>query len=295
MSRATSNKGVAQCVYNAAVEKWVNIPPNVALRTKMGPILASDCRQVTPEMTVIMAPLLEYLFVHGCDNGTLQQSKLRHAMLTCLKTNKPLQGTACINDILRDFEVHTMSILSMLRAYKREMFEGTVNRSFPKSGGFRKKLSAKDIDVVDSLVSHFTTMEDDTDKSSMASDCDSFPSCFHPTSSTATSSHISPLTKDPNDDDWPKCSAVTWVPLTKDPDGDAKMTTVTTDWPACFPLPVRIKLRIGLNVSRPVSSQSHPLPNGEGKTRWQAVHPNPLHRKSRNFRLRRTRTNQICT
>ena len=128
---------VPQAVYNAAVQKWVSSEPHVEVRVKIGAVLCSNVRQVTPCVVRSLDVLLSSLFEHGCTSGCLQETKVRHALAKGLQHSEQL-GSWPMVDALKSLVTHVGCVCSMIRAYVRETIgSGIAGNRFPQIGGIQ--------------------------------------------------------------------------------------------------------------------------------------------------------------
>ena len=138
--RQVANKAVQMDTYANALEAWMTSQPLVNIMVKVGPVLCTDARQVTPGAFQSICPLLKGLIHGGCSNGVLQSMKLREGMLVALMRHKELCGDHPIEDIVAKVCGHVCVVMGLLRETKfEECHQTSISRRFPRSGGFRKK------------------------------------------------------------------------------------------------------------------------------------------------------------
>ena len=190
----------------------------MALRVKLGAELIRDCRQRSPAALVCVIPLLQHLFEHGLTSGVLQEVKCRHALGKALaKDPSSRLGTWQQDKAITSALLHILACASMCRAYKKEDDTGSSSRRFPKSGGFRRKMSAQDFQLISTCCSLLLAPDDALSVGAMSvsefSDgmsAEDWPSCFGPTSTSLPASHNSGDHDNDDDDDddaWPGCFA----------------------------------------------------------------------------------------
>ena len=204
----------------------------MAIRVKIGAVLAKSSRQVAPCMVFALKTPIIHLLAHGCSNGLIQDSKLRHALSKSLKGNKELLAGWPLTVALPELCKHFAAVLGMIRAFARENLEGGRGRRFPRSGGFRRKCQMHDFDMMEQMCSTLSLdscqgdVSGDEGATTMAeSNGDDFPSCFAVPSAGVVSSRDVPA----NDHDWPSfCLPAASPPVSPTADG----------WPKfCSPAP----------------------------------------------------------
>ena len=103
---------------------------------------------MTPDMLQAIGPLLLILVKEGMANGIPQEVKLRDAFHQCLMSRQDLLAGWSMEDALSATTQHLQSCLGMCRAFAREELEGSQDRRFPKSGGFRRKMSIRNSEYI---------------------------------------------------------------------------------------------------------------------------------------------------
>ena len=174
--RAGAKSSVAQSCYVVAISKWLAEDPVVAIRIKVGAVLAKSTRQVSPCMVRALKTPIIHLLGHGCSNGLIIESKLRHALSISLGDAPHLLADWPLTTALSDLCRHFIAVLGMVRAYARETQESSRGRRFPRSGGFRRKCQMHDMDLLEQISALITqddiTQDDITqDEATTTADC----------------------------------------------------------------------------------------------------------------------------
>ena len=118
--------------------------PICDLQLKLGPVVAQECRQVTPSAMMCSQVLLEHLLRNGCESAVVQPKKLRYALHKYLHSNRVMVGKWGCEAAVDAVSCHWQQCFAMLRALKREEIAGRQWRRYPKTGGFRKAMMQKD-------------------------------------------------------------------------------------------------------------------------------------------------------
>ena len=144
---------VSQDAYNKAINAWLDAPPAVCLRLKLGPQLFSDSRNVSMGGIKQCFPVVESLLESGLGNGVLQPRRLEAALVDGLASRPHVLGTWSLAEACRATKKHLQAIMQLLRYYKQEDESSfsDFNR-YPRTGAFRRHLEYKDLVVVRSLV-----------------------------------------------------------------------------------------------------------------------------------------------
>ncbi len=164
--RLLANRELALSVYTDVVKEWLRTEPFVPVRTKIGPKLCKDFRQVTPGAVCSLDSLLTNLIKRGLTTGVVQSTKLQQSLLAALQSDKITLGTWDLMEAAGSLSTHIMRVLELVREYgKEEMDFKGVGRRYPRSGGFRKSMSGQDTEFTTGLTSMMQLKEHDSSSS----------------------------------------------------------------------------------------------------------------------------------
>ena len=144
LKRACANGSITMEQYVSSVHEWLGTSPVIPFSKKLGPRLAKDFRQVTPDMLMVVLPLVKMFMDCGGTSCVFQAVKLEAAIAAELSSNPVLlEKGETPNTLAYNSCNHIQCVASMLRYLKHEERGGTGCRRFPKTGGIRKHLSAQ--------------------------------------------------------------------------------------------------------------------------------------------------------
>ena len=102
--------------------------PLLDMKSKVGPELANNTKQVTPAHLVSLEKLWRPLIQCGCNQLVLQSTKIRNALFRLVHENSSLikHGTlpVLIPCLIDDIKAHIMDCAAMMRALKNEGMTG---------------------------------------------------------------------------------------------------------------------------------------------------------------------------
>ena len=143
---------VSQAAYNKAIAEWLDAPPAVCLRLKLGPQLFLDSRNVSMGGIKQCFSVVEGLLASGLGNGVLQPRRLEAALVDGLASRPHVLGTWSLAEACKATKKHLQAIMQLLRYYKQEDESSISDFSrYPRTGSFRRHLQYKDLVVVRSL------------------------------------------------------------------------------------------------------------------------------------------------
>ena len=119
--------------------------PAHEIKMKIGPVLATEYRQITPASLLASHVFLKSMITRGCRNCVLELKKVQYALRKYLtkEENKPFLGSWDLEECVEKVGCHWQQCMGMLRhLVKEEDGEGMPNRRFPRSGGFRKNVKS---------------------------------------------------------------------------------------------------------------------------------------------------------
>ena len=146
--RSRSNVTVPMDSYTSSVRAWLASPPVVPVTTKCGASLAKHYRNVTPAMLIGALPLINGLIDSGLKTAVIQTSKMEQALRIELSANVICRGPAEDLEVLvHGVATHVQHLMAMLRYLKAEDSAPAGpggQRRYPKSGGFRRRMTLED-------------------------------------------------------------------------------------------------------------------------------------------------------
>ena len=224
--RPASRRDCPQQAYDEAISKWLDEPPHVEIRIKLGQVLCRDMRQVTPAIVRPVIQLLLDLYGSGCRCGVLQEVKLRHGLMAKLQDGAHLGGwdlKECVSAVIK----HLQACSGKVRAYCKERAGGSKLRRFPLSGGFRRSMNGDDFQMME-RVCGVLCIEDEAMRSPSAT---SLASMRSPSATSLASASMAQ-----SDNEWPSMFA---PPAQTEPLFDAASDAVphvqdNDSWPVCF-------------------------------------------------------------
>ena len=150
--RATANHEVSVGDYRQCVGAWLRTPPVVDLRCRVGGKYVSDFRAVTPGMISACSSLLLSLFQIGLRSAVVQPAKFEDAVRAGLSASIALAGKDSPDDVAHWFACHVQHMLTLLRAFSTEDAVANNLRKWPKSGGYRHKMTVEDHKIMADLI-----------------------------------------------------------------------------------------------------------------------------------------------
>ena len=141
--RSTANFDVPFEQYVVCLLMWLRKSPEVDICTKCGPCLAKDFRQVSAAGFMAVKDLVDALLSHGLDNCVVVSQRLREACQRVLADHpKYLRAEANIGQTVDGVCGHIQKVLAIVRDTAWEdQNQSTAERRYPRSGGFRRKIS----------------------------------------------------------------------------------------------------------------------------------------------------------
>ena len=140
--RSLANKDISLQDYKQAFKAFLSAPPAVDIRTKFGPVLISDSRQLTPAMFCSCKPLLESLLTRCLSSGVVQTWKFQEALLQVLSAQPAWHDDEHhIDATVEAVKLHVQACFRMLRDVRFEQDHTDAERRFPRSGGFRRRIA----------------------------------------------------------------------------------------------------------------------------------------------------------
>ena len=142
-SRTKPNLQVTEEQYKDALHALlVAEPPLLDMRSKLGPVLATHVKQVTPGHLVSLQKLWYQLINKGCKQLVLQSNKIKLALFKLVHENSVLilSGTlpVLIPVIVDDVKQHIMDCAAIMRALKNEGMSGA--RHYNVAAGLKNKM-----------------------------------------------------------------------------------------------------------------------------------------------------------
>ena len=122
----------------------------------LGPRLASKAHQICPSLFVRITPLMSDLLAVGFTNCVLPMAKLEKALRQTVLPGEPVANGSTVDLLVGQVAEHIRLCFNMLRLLRVEDKASSHSigrfRRYPKTGGFRKQLTAADTVLVQSLV-----------------------------------------------------------------------------------------------------------------------------------------------
>ena len=160
-----ANRDVGSERYQVALEHFLLAQPHLEARVRLGPVLATSDRQVTPQGIVAAEKFLSSIIDAGCNNGKLQRVKLEAACHYVLNKHAFLRGKWGVKEAAVAISRHLLQVVHVLRTFAEESQKpghGGV-RKYPRTGSLRRRMSDHDHNVIESLAKRLTCTGSSTD------------------------------------------------------------------------------------------------------------------------------------
>ena len=142
--RSVANAEVSSDAYTEAIGSWLDDPPVLSFRQKLGAKVVKDHRALSPASLLLLHNLMSSLIDAGLTSCVVQKEKLKHGIRVSLSKRSLLLSDWNLGKAMEDGSEHIMCAFALLRILAREEVCGSDARRFPKTGGFRRRVASSD-------------------------------------------------------------------------------------------------------------------------------------------------------